>query len=183
MAQSKPQPITYLARQKTPLAGRTANLLGRPLASTFLRFDGEGFINMAKKQPGLDSFGDDSFREPLRVLLDAIEKEVNLSSFGRFSARRLIIQLLSTRLLLRDMIDRHPEIMEEEIEKPIIVAGLPRTGTTHLHNLLSQDLDLRYMPCNGKAWNHSSRQANTLRMENVIPTLNGANRQFEQLIT
>ena len=54
---------------------------------------------------------------------------------------RLIVALLLTRLL-----DRHPEIREVEIRRPIIIAGLPRTGTTHLHNLLAADTSLRSLP-------------------------------------
>ena len=41
---------------------------------------------------------------------------------------------------------RHPEIHEIEVTAPIIIAGLPRTGTTHLHNLLAADPALRYLP-------------------------------------
>jgi hypothetical protein len=50
------------------------------------------------------------------------------------------------RLLIEDLLRRHPEIREVELARPIIVAGLPRTGTTHLHNLLSVDPQLRALP-------------------------------------
>ncbi len=142
----KPQPITDLARPKTPWAFRTANLLGRPLAPVLFNLDEASLLNTARKQTGIDDFGDDSFREPLQVLLKSLKKEAGLSAFGRLATRRLIIQLLSTRLILQDMLVRHPEIVEEKIESPIIIAGLPRTGTTHLHDLMSRDPGLRYIP-------------------------------------
>ena len=56
------------------------------------------------------------------------------------------MQLLKNRLLVTDLLARHPEIHDIGIERPIIIAGLPRTGTTHLHNLLSADPNLRSLP-------------------------------------
>ena len=49
-----------------------------------------------------------------------------------------LVQLLVNRLRLTDLFRRHPEIGEIPITAPIVIAGLPRTGTTHLHNLLSR---------------------------------------------
>jgi len=49
-------------------------------------------------------------------------------------------------LLLEDLVRRHPEILDEQIAAPIIICGLPRTGTTHLHNLMSADPALRSLP-------------------------------------
>ena len=46
----------------------------------------------------------------------------------------------------RTLLTRHPEIHDIEITRPIIIAGLPRTGTTHLHNLLGADPALRSLP-------------------------------------
>ncbi|MFO8011045.1 MAG: sulfotransferase [Dehalococcoidia bacterium] len=141
-----PQPIRDLARPETPLLFRTANFAGCPLASRLVKLEEESLLAAARKKTGLNDFGDDSFREPMRILLKALDKEASLSAFGRFATRRFIIQLLSTRLLLQDLLKQHPEILQEPIESPIVVAGLPRTGTTHLHNLLSQDPALRYLP-------------------------------------
>jgi hypothetical protein len=53
-----------------------------------------------------------------------------------------VLQLLATRLRAHDLVARHPEIRDEPIEAPIVIMGLPRTGTTHLHNLISRDPDL-----------------------------------------
>jgi len=146
MASSEVQPITDLSNPKTPLPFRVANSIARPLAPALFSLDEHNLLKSAQNKTGFEDFGEDSFREPLRVLLRALEREAVLSSFGRLAARRLIIQLLSTRLILQDMIVRHPEILEERIEKPIIIAGLPRTGTTHLHNLMAQDPALRHIP-------------------------------------
>jgi hypothetical protein len=52
----------------------------------------------------------------------------------------------SSRLRIHDLLERHPEIHEIEIQRPIIVVGLPRSGTTHLVNLIAADPRLRSMP-------------------------------------
>ena len=57
-----------------------------------------------------------------------------------------ITGLLKNRLLIEDLLGRHPEILDEQIVAPIIICGLPRTGTTHLHNLMSADPALRSLP-------------------------------------
>ena len=54
--------------------------------------------------------------------------------------------MLKNRLLVEDFIARHPEALDRPVVAPIVVAGLPRTGTTHLHNALSADPALRSLP-------------------------------------
>jgi hypothetical protein len=108
--------------------------------------DSASLLARARKQTGLENFGDERFREPLEVLLNALRTEAPLSAFGRLVARHFLVQMLVGRLRLEELYRLHPEIEDETIERPIIVAGLPRTGTTHLFNLLSQDESLRWMP-------------------------------------
>ena len=106
----------------------------------------EALLADAASQTGLDDFGDARFRTNLRVLLAALREEAGLSPAGRFASYSQVLQLLKNRLLIEDLVKRHPEIHEVRIERPIIIAGLPRTGTTHLHNLLSCDPALRSLP-------------------------------------
>lgn len=146
MSQGKAEPIRDLARPRLPFPLRAINTLGGPLAPALISLEEGDLLDVAQRRTGLKDYGDESFREPLGVLLKAIREEAHLSAFGRFSSRRLVIQLLSTRLILQDLLNRHPEIREERIERPIIISGLPRTGTTHLHNLMSRDPALRYIP-------------------------------------
>jgi hypothetical protein len=65
---------------------------------------------------------------------------------GVMQQHSFILGLLKNRLLVQDLLRRHPEILEEHIAAPIIICGLPRTGTTHLHNLMSADPALRSLP-------------------------------------
>jgi hypothetical protein len=100
----------------------------------------------AREQTGLDDFGDAAFRPRLEVLCNALGGEAGLSPTGVVTWHTQLLQFLKNRLLLQDLLARHPEIHDLEIERPIIICGLPRTGTTHLHNLISSDPALRSLP-------------------------------------
>jgi hypothetical protein len=93
----------------------------------------------ARAKAGLQDFGDESFREPLHVLLDALDREARLVDYGRAAQRQRIVDLLVNRLRAEEQFRRHPEILDEQIGAPIVIVGLPRTGTTLLHRTLSQD--------------------------------------------
>ena len=134
--------IDDYARPRLPLPVKALNAAAAPLARRLFPLGEAGLLAAARKQTCLEDFGDDGFREPLRVLLDALEREADLTALGRFLTRQLLLQLLGTRLRAQDLVARHPEILAEPIEAPIVIMGLPRTGTTHLHNLISQDPDL-----------------------------------------
>ena len=146
MSPSEAIHIDDLARPRVPRLLRVANGLGAPFAGSLLRLDEAVLLDRARRQAGFDDFGDDTFREPLSVLVRSLEEEARLTPFGRFGARQLLQGLLVTRLRLQELLKRHPEIEAEPIVSPIVVMGLPRTGTTHLHNLLSSDPSLRSLP-------------------------------------
>jgi hypothetical protein len=95
---------------------------------------------------GLDDFGPDGWQEPLDVLCAAYRTEAGLSAFGTVSIHAQLVQFLTNRLLVAEVVRRHPEALDQEVRAPIVIAGLPRTGTTHLHNLISADPALRYLP-------------------------------------
>src|SRR5262249_35820689 len=69
-----------------------------------------------------------------------------LSPFGTVSIHAQLVQFLTNRLLVADVLRRHPEVADVEVHAPIVIAGLPRTGTTHLHNMISADPALRFLP-------------------------------------
>jgi hypothetical protein len=100
----------------------------------------------AVEQTGLDDFGDTDFVERLGVLCRALRTEAGLSAAGLFSQYSMLTGLLRNRLLIEDRIRRHPEILDLEVKAPMVICGLPRTGTTHLHNLMSADPALRSLP-------------------------------------
>src|SRR5262249_29446396 len=69
-----------------------------------------------------------------------------LSAVGRVMAHAQLVQSLKNRLVLEALVDRHPEIERVPIRAPIVVVGLPRTGTAHLHNLLAADPAVPSLP-------------------------------------
>jgi hypothetical protein len=103
-------------------------------------------LQSARDATGLSDFGSDDFRERLNLLLDEWGNDDGLTGLARMVLQRKLILFASNRLLIEDVLKRHPEILEIEIERPIIVAGLPRSGTTHLLNLMAADPRLRSLP-------------------------------------
>lgn len=144
---ARPEPVhlTDLVRPTFSHAAQEILDLARPVGAD-LHLDVDGLLDTARRETGLDDFGRDTFREPLGVLVDAFENEGDLSDFGRVSTHTLLVGALKNRLLVEDLLRRHPEIHDLEVRAPIIIAGLPRTGTTHLHHLLAADPRLRSLP-------------------------------------
>lgn len=93
----------------------------------------------ARKETGLNDFGEGSFEEPLSMLLQGLEAEASLHPFGTLNARKLLVSSLANRLLIEEEIKRHPAILDKPVRRPLFILGLPRTGTTLLFNLLACD--------------------------------------------
>jgi hypothetical protein len=72
-------------------------------------------------------------------LLHAIEHEARLHALGRLITRTRIVSTLATRLRLEAFLRDRPDIERASIVRPIVIVGLPRTGTTLLHRLLASD--------------------------------------------
>jgi hypothetical protein len=115
-------------------------------AGSQLTLEPTALMTAAKSETGLDDFGAEDFAPRLDLLCRAMIEEGGFNSAGILQQHSLILGLLKNRLLIEDLIGRHPEILNEEITAPIIICGLPRTGTTHLHNLISADPAIRSLP-------------------------------------
>ncbi len=100
----------------------------------------------AAGETGLTDFGLRDYEERLEVLLGALRQIDQVTPAGRVVFYSQMLQLLKNRLLFTDLLARHPEIHGIALAPPIIIVGLPRTGTTHLHNLLACDTALRSLP-------------------------------------
>jgi len=129
-------------RPYRPLGLRVFNGVGGALRAAgvpLVRLDEHSLLARAVKNTGLSDFGDQDFREPLRVLLASFENEAALTLLGRIIARGDTVRTLENRLHFVDTLKRHPEITAAPISRPLFILGLPRTGTTILHELLAQD--------------------------------------------
>ncbi|WP_099022628.1 sulfotransferase family protein [Mycolicibacterium palauense] len=100
----------------------------------------------AQERTGLSDWGDPGFAERLDVLCASLRDEAGLSAAGVAVVFEQLVGNLVNRLRLQDLFTAHPEIDDVVIDRPIIVCGLPRTGTTHLHNLIAADPALRHLP-------------------------------------
>ncbi|MGB5267190.1 MAG: sulfotransferase, partial [Polyangiales bacterium] len=96
-------------------------------------------IDAAIRRAGSNDFGGEEFREGLEVFVESVEREGELSTLGRISCRETLLRYLTNRLRLQEYRSAHPEVADEVIERPVFIVGLPRTGTTILFNLLSED--------------------------------------------
>lgn len=100
----------------------------------------------AEVQTGLGAYEDPGYLERMGVLLAAMDSDTELSAFGRQNNFNIMVRYAAQRSRLEDLYLKHPEIEQIEITQPIIIAGLPRSGTTHLLNLISVDEGLRSLP-------------------------------------
>ena len=91
----------------------------------------------AVQKAGTDQFGDEWFLEPLGVLVKALNDEAQLSELGHQMTERRLTALLVDRLRLRQLQASHPEILDVPVEVAAEILGLPRTGSTLLHRLMS----------------------------------------------
>jgi hypothetical protein len=102
--------------------------------------DVRSLLDEAERNTGLSYFGsDDVWREGLEVLTSSLEREARLTLLGRLLCRADIVNALETRLQIEATYEQHPEIEDEAIEAPLFIIGLPRSGTSILHELLAQD--------------------------------------------
>jgi Sulfotransferase family len=113
-----------------------------------VEFDVDRMLAEAVEQAGVgDDLGDtDGFADRLATHVAAIEADDGLTQLTRSSLRQRVVRLLRNRLSLTDLVKRYPEIESIAIEKPFIVVGMPRSGTTHLVNLIAADPRRRALP-------------------------------------
>ena len=106
----------------------------------------DAVLDAATQATGLEDFGPVDFHERLSLWLSETDENPERTALGRMILFNDCVRAAANRLRIRDLLKQHPEIHDVEIERPIIVVGLPRSGTTHLVNLIASDQRLRSMP-------------------------------------
>ncbi|OBH89208.1 sulfotransferase [Mycobacterium sp. E2989] len=110
-------------------------------------FDVDRMFGEAVEQAGVNDLDDvDGFGDRLTAHVAAIEGDEGLRQLTRSTLRQRVVRLLRNRLSLTELLKRYPEIESIAIEKPFIVVGMPRSGTTHLVNLIAADPRRRALP-------------------------------------
>ena len=107
------------------------------------RFDRDRLVAEAVATTGENDFGGTAWQEGLDILLGSLEQEARLNALGVEIAGAEISNYLATRLAVNAWRRDHPEVAAGVIERPLVIVGQPRTGTTILHDLLAQDPALR----------------------------------------
>lgn len=116
------------------------------VATLDITFEAEAMLEHAVARAGCADFGAPDVRPRFEAMIAAVEADTGLGSLGRLAIHQRCIRLLTGRLLVEDAVRRRPEILAIELPAPIIVIGLPRSGTTHLVNLIAADTRRRSLP-------------------------------------
>jgi len=114
--------------------------IGKTLGQRLLPLNEERLCEQAQKRARLEDFGDPPVKPALRALVQSLETQADLHPIGRFLMDGHLRQLLENRLRLAEAWKQKREAIDNSpIRQPIFVVGMPRTGSTFLHELLAQD--------------------------------------------
>lgn len=135
-----------MKKPKRPFAIAAINSLGGLLMKAGMRdpLSADDLMQQAMRNTQLSDFGDIDFLPALEQLCVALETEAKLNFIGRKIARGSLLSLLERRLNIINYSTRTPAVKQQHIRKPLFIAGMPRTGTTILFELLSQDPHHRF---------------------------------------
>jgi hypothetical protein len=104
-----------------------------------ISLDPDSILAEAREKSGLADFGDESYHEAMLRMLRSLDREADLNATGRAVQRQRTVDILISRARTEDYFRRHPEIAGEQIGAPVVICGLPRTGTTMLHRVIAND--------------------------------------------
>ena len=129
-----------------PVLTEAAQAAMEMVADMSVALNPDEILAEAKDTLSLEDFGDMEFMPRLTLLCEEWGQDETINNLGLLGLRGKLVTFAKNRLLIQDLLTRHPEIHDVKIDAPIIVAGLPRSGTTHLLNLLAADSRLRSLP-------------------------------------
>jgi hypothetical protein len=137
---------TTLQQIRSQLPVRLFNGFGTLLEKTRIpptRLFATDLIETAKRRCGLDDFGEGEFVDALSRLLDSCQDEAQLSLIGKIALKTDVLETLCARLQMERDRQLYPDITRQEIREPLFIVGLPRSGTSVLHQLLGADPEHR----------------------------------------
>jgi hypothetical protein len=100
--------------------------------------DVEALVEAARLRTGAAPDEPFDYLDALEALVSSVESEARLTPWGKRQAAEGLVASLAVQVQVRRAVERHPEIAEGVAARPVFVSGLPRTGTTLVHNLLDQ---------------------------------------------
>jgi hypothetical protein len=106
----------------------------------------EPLHEIAREQTGLSDFGaDTNYQTGLRVLLEALDEYCDLSEMGQYASPLKFVHMLKQRLLAEQAFKDKPDILQNDISRPLFITGLVRTGSTALHYLMARDPNRQHL--------------------------------------
>jgi Sulfotransferase family len=99
----------------------------------------DDILRLAQQDTGLTEIDSDTWRPGLTILLEELNNSSVVTPSGRAQQIKNWAKALGTRLTVHDYVTKHPEVLDEKIERPLVVLGMPRTGTTVISYLLDKD--------------------------------------------
>ena len=105
----------------------------------------DSLLGAAFAEAGRRQFNDTAFLPNLEKALE-IPTRLPMSATGLMGLQANFTRFLVNRLRWEADVERHPEILDEDVTDPIIVLGLPRSGTTKLQRFLSADPNVHATP-------------------------------------
>jgi hypothetical protein len=133
------------AQRTRPAWLRPVNGLGRVLPH-LAKPSADRWLASAATRSGVDATPTPEVVEALGVLVESLAADADLNLIGRFSAQQDTVRLLVNHLRVRSHVAARPEIASTALPAPVFIIGIPRSGTTFLHHLLSHDPDNRVVP-------------------------------------
>jgi hypothetical protein len=106
----------------------------------------DAVLTAARARTDLDDFGSLDFEARLERLLAEVARDDNVWKLAKASFTERCVRAATERLCVHDYLTHHPEVDQQTVDRPLFVVGLPRSGTTHLENLIAADRRLRYLP-------------------------------------
>ena len=117
---------------------RGARLIESPVGR-FVTLQTDTLLAAGRRRANEHDFEDMTFLEGLNRLVHSLVTEARLNLLGRIVARESIVSHLANRLRLEQDRRRYPDLAAQQIHRPLVITGLPRSGSTLLHGLLAQD--------------------------------------------
>ena len=96
-------------------------------------------LKVVAQRTGLSDIDSDSWRPGLAIVLDEANNSPAFTPHGREQIIGDCVDALGRRVQIHDYIQSHPEVLDAPVERPLVVLGMPRTGTTVISYLLDQD--------------------------------------------
>ena len=154
--------------------------LSRALSRTPQAFTGtaDALLEEASHRTGLSDYGNRGFESGLEILLEGYDQEARLNAVGQMNVKQELLGILSARLQLIEEWKTCPEAEGRQPERPLFILGLPRTGTSALHDLLADDPEHQVL----EYWLAASPAPRPVQeISNRDPRLKAARRELQAI--